>query len=103
MTTATGARNRGNATNSRVKTVAQYKLIDDAPSSAFQSGVRFINGTAKPAYAAYQLPIWVVKKGANVLIYGQLRPGADSAPLQINVQHASGARPPACLRPRAEL
>jgi hypothetical protein len=81
-------------TNSRVKTVAQYKLVDDAPSSAFQSGVRFIDGAAKPSYFAYQLPIWVVKKGSNVLIYGQVRPGADSAALQVNVQHASGAGAP---------
>jgi hypothetical protein len=77
--------------NSRIKTVAQYKLIDDADPGSFQSGVRSIDGTAKPSYAAYQLPIWVTKKGAKVHIYGQVRPAADSAALSVDVQHASSA------------
>jgi hypothetical protein len=77
--------------NSRVKAVAQYKLIDDADQGSFQSGVRSINGAPKPSYAAYQLPIWVTKKGSNVTVYGQVRPAADRAALQVEVQHASSA------------
>jgi len=77
--------------NSRIKSVAQYKLIDDADPGSFQSGVRMIDGTPKPSYAAYQLPIWVTKKGNNVHIYGQVRPAADSAALSVDVQHASSA------------
>jgi hypothetical protein len=50
-----------------------------------------IDGTAKPSYAAYQLPIWVTKKGAKVHIYGQVRPAADSAALSVDVQHSSSA------------
>ncbi len=78
-------------TNARVKTVSQYKLVDDAPQGSFQSGVRMLDGTAKPSYTAYQLPLWLVKKGANVLVYGQVRPAPDSAPLQVEVQHAASA------------
>jgi Cellulase (glycosyl hydrolase family 5) len=77
--------------NSRIKSVAQYKLIDDADSSSFQSGVRFLDGTAKPAYAAYQLPIWVTKKGSGVRVYGQVRPAADRAALQVEIQHAESS------------
>ena len=40
----------------RVRAVAQYKLVDDASPSSFQSGLRFADGRAKPAYAAYRLP-----------------------------------------------
>jgi hypothetical protein len=77
--------------NSRIKSVAQYKLVDDADPGSFQSGVRMIDGTKKPSYAAYQLPIWVTKKGANVHVYGQVRPAADSAVLSVDLQHATSA------------
>ena len=77
--------------NSRVKSVAQYKLIDDADQGSFQSGVRSIDGAPKPSYVAYQLPIWVSKKGAGVEVYGQVRPAADGAALSVDVQHAASA------------
>jgi hypothetical protein len=77
--------------NSRIKTVAQYKIIDDASEGSFQSGVRFLDGRPKPSYAAYQLPIWVTKKGSNVSVYGQVRTAADSAPVQVEIQHAASA------------
>jgi hypothetical protein len=77
--------------NSRIKSVAQYKIVDDADQGSFQSGVRMLDGTPKPSYAAYQLPIWVTKKGANVVVYGQVRRAADGAALQVEVQHAASA------------
>jgi hypothetical protein len=78
-------------TNTRVQTVAQYKLVDDAPQGSFQSGVRMLNGSPKPSYAAYQLPIWVTKKGANLTIYGQVRPAPDGTALSVEVQHAASS------------
>ena len=57
----------------RVRAVAQYKLVDEAPLSSFQSGLRFLDGRAKPAYDAYQLPIWVSGRGVAA---ARLRPGA---------------------------
>jgi hypothetical protein len=78
--------------NPRIKAVAQYKLIDDADPASFQSGVRLSDGSKKPSYAAYQLPIWVAKKGAaNVTVYGQVRPADDGAALQVEVQHAASS------------
>jgi hypothetical protein len=75
----------------RVKTVAQYKLVDDVPQGSFQSGVRLTDGTAKPSYDAYRLPIWVSGTGAKATVYGQVRPAGDSTPVQVELQHAAGS------------
>jgi hypothetical protein len=77
--------------NSRIKAVSQYKVIDDADPGSFQSGVRALDGQPKPGYFAYQLPIWVTKKGANVHVYGQVRPAADGAALSVELQHAGSS------------
>src|SRR5829696_7058037 len=71
----------------RVRAVAQYKLLDEAALSSFQSGLRFIDGRPKPAYAAYRLPIWVSGRGSRVRVYGQVRPAADSTPQVVQIQH----------------
>jgi hypothetical protein len=75
----------------RVKTVAQYKLIDDVPQGSFQSGLRTIDGTPKPSYDAYRLPLWVSGRGAQATVYGQVRPADDSTPQTVQIQHASGS------------
>lgn len=74
----------------RVKTVAQYKLVDDAPEASFQSGLRFLNGSPKPSYDAYRLPIWVSGRGSRATVYGQVRPAADSSQQTVQIQHAAG-------------
>ena len=74
----------------RVRAVAQYKLIDDAPLSSFQSGLRFVDGRPKPAYDAYRLPIWVSGRGSRLRVYGQVRTAADSTPQVVQIQN----RPP---------
>jgi hypothetical protein len=74
----------------RVKSVAQYKLVDDALKQNFQTGLRYLNGTAKPAYDAYRLPIWVTRSGANVRVYGQIRPAAPGAAETIEIQSLTG-------------
>src|SRR5215207_4544081 len=74
----------------RVRAVSQYKLIDEVSLSSFQSGLRFIDGRAKPAYAAYKLPIWVSGRGSRLRLYGQVRPAPDSSPQIVQIQ----VRPP---------
>ena len=74
----------------RVRAVAQYKLIDEASLASFQSGLRFIDGRAKPAYDAYRLPIWVSGRGSRLRVYGQVRPAPDSTPQTVLIQ----VRPP---------
>ena len=74
-------------------TVAQYKIVDDENIGAgFQMGLRlFTGGARKPAYDAYKLPIWVVGKGANVTVYGQVRP-ADAGAARYRRRPERGVR-----------
>lgn len=74
---------------SRVRSVAQYPLRDDAGLGGFQSGLRFSDGRAKPSLAAYRLPIWVVARGRSVTVFGQVRPAADGARETVEIQQRS--------------
>ena len=91
--------------NPRVKSVAQFLLYDSAPNpkyspssfdywDTFQTGLLLNNGTAKPAYGAYRMPIWLpvthVRPHALVYVWGQVRPGdaLDSQP--VSIQWTSG-------------
>jgi len=74
----------------RVRGVSQYKLVDEAALSSFQSGLRFLDGRAKPAYDAYKLPIWVSGRGSRLRVYGQVRPAPDSTAQVVEIQ----VRPP---------
>lgn len=66
--------------NSRVRSVAQYELIDEPEVSTFNTGLRFTDGRAKPSLAAYRLPIYVVKSGKSaVKVFGQARSDALAA------------------------
>jgi hypothetical protein len=76
--------------NSRVKSVAQYQLLDEADLSSFQTGLGFVNGAPKPSLDAYRLPIWVIKHGSRVTVWGQVRP-ADGTVQQVRIQNGSGS------------
>ncbi len=78
--------------NARVHTVAQYKIVDDENiGSGFQMGLRLLTGAVKPAYEAYRLPIWVSGRGAELTVYGQLRPAANGTPQTVEIQNAAAA------------
>jgi hypothetical protein len=77
---------------SRLKSHSQYQLYDD-PSrpgppavkwAGFQTGLRFANGRAKPAYEAYKFPL-VVRKATKrtVQIWGRVRPGTGTRYAQL--------------------
>ena len=72
----------------RVRAVAQYKLVDDPALSSFQSGLRYVDGRAKPAYAAYRLPIWV----SGRRLYGQVRPARNGSRQVVELQRRRGGR-----------
>jgi hypothetical protein len=81
--------------NARVRTVAQYKIVDDANiGSGFQMGLKLLTGAAKPAYDAYKLPIWVSGRGAEATVYGQVRPAANGTPQTLQIQRAASAGAP---------
>ncbi len=62
----------------RVKSVAQFELYDvpDKPfEDIFNTGLRREDGVAKPALAAWRLPLVVTRKRSNrVEVWGQVRP-----------------------------
>jgi hypothetical protein len=76
----------------KVRAVAQYEMRDEASLSAFQTGLRFIDGRLKPAWAAYRLPLWVARRGSKLLVWGQVRPAPDGSPEQVVIQNAPTAR-----------
>ena len=58
-----------------VASVAQYEIRDERRASAFQTGLRFLDGRPKPGFAAYRMPLWVSKSGSSrVRVWGQVRP-----------------------------
>jgi hypothetical protein len=75
----------------RLRSYAQYLLYDDPPRpgppdvtwSGFQTGLRFTDGTRKPAYDAYRLPIVVRRRTRGVSIWGRVRPGAGTRHVQL--------------------
>jgi hypothetical protein len=77
-----------------VRSVSQYKLVDEPNVASFQTGLRYLNGSAKPSYEAYRLPIWIVRRGGGLRIYGQVRPAADDSAQTVEIQNqpASGGR-----------
>ena len=88
--------------NRRVRSVAQFLLVDDGPNrrvapgdprywgSTFQTGLVSLDGRRKPAFSSYQRPIHVsrsrVRRGQAVSLYGQLRPARNGAALTAEVQ-----------------
>ena len=78
--------------NPRVASVAQYTLRDDPAQAGFNTGLRFAKGRAKPALAAYALPIWVMKThSGHGRIFGQVR-AAGGQSVTVAVQHRAGSK-----------
>ena len=74
----------------RVKSVAQYELYDERDRGAFQTGLRYLSGRAKPGLAAYRLPLWVVRRHGRTMIWGQARAGGTSDRVEIRYQPKRG-------------
>ncbi|MBJ7347624.1 MAG: hypothetical protein JHC87_03510 [Thermoleophilaceae bacterium] len=76
----------------RVVNFHQYQLYDEKPIAGFQSGLRFIDGTKKPAiYDAFQLPLVVEKTtGSKVHVWGGIR-AFNGAPQTVDIQIKNGS------------
>jgi hypothetical protein len=72
-----------------VRTLSQFLLTDggEPVSRTFQSGLRFLNGDAKPSYDAYRMPIHIavrtLRRGARMRVWGAARPAPDGQAVQI--------------------
>lgn len=83
------------ARDARVRSVSQYKLVDDQDQASFQTGLRRYGSLRrKETYAAYRLPIYPVRRGGEVSVYGQLRPAPNGEVAYVDIQHAASARGP---------
>ena len=70
-----------------VAATAQYLLVDEPALFRFQSGLRWIDGRAKPAFAAYRTPL--VIRGRR--LWGRLRP-VRAAGVAVRVERRDGTR-----------
>jgi hypothetical protein len=69
-----------------VRGLAQYLLRDDPQLGGFQSGLEFVSGRLKPALAAYRLPLWVVRRGVSVTVFGRVRPHDRQGTVRIQLR-----------------
>jgi hypothetical protein len=81
----------------RVRSVAQFELTDPKDPRTFNTGLRYNNGKAKPSLAAYRLPIWVIKAGSGVQVFGAARAAATSQKIEIQ-RRASSKKPWATVK-----
>jgi hypothetical protein len=76
--------------NGRVRSIAQYELFDERALGAFQTGLRFLRGKAKPGLAAWRLPIWPVESRRSTRVWLHVRPQArESGPQEVAIQYRS--------------
>jgi hypothetical protein len=82
--------------NPHVVAFSQYLLKDDAlggsePGASFQTGLEYYNGTAKPLYYGWPIPLTVTKHGGGVSLWGLVRPTTGATKVTILVK-AKGAK-----------
>jgi hypothetical protein len=88
--------------NSRVAAFSQYLLKDDplggAPgasvhggSTGFQTGLEYVNGTHKPLYSAWPVPLTVSKHGHSYSLWGLVRPATGATKVTVLVR-AKGSK-----------
>lgn len=90
--------------NPRVRAVAQFLLVDDAPTDGlsptdpdywgtFQTGLVARDGRRKPAFEAYRLPVWVPqrskRRGQAFRVWALVR-SANGTPQRVDLQFRSG-------------
>jgi hypothetical protein len=78
--------------NPRVRSVAQYELRDERARGQFKTGLRFVDGRPKPALATYQMPIWVVRAGSGLRVFGQLRATRPRSGQLLEIQNETRPR-----------
>ena len=83
--------------NPRVKLFSQYLMVDDSPRRSkgndyggFESGLRLADGTAKPAYLAFRLPLTADDYGSSDVLWGRVRPAAGATSVLLEAKRKSG-------------
>ena len=66
---------------SGVTMLINFMVRDDTSGEGWQSGFFTSNGTAKPSYRAFGLPLaQVSRRGTRTVLWGQVRPGSGRRP-----------------------
>jgi hypothetical protein len=76
-----------------VDMLIHFMVQDDGRSAGWQSGLRRLNGSAKPAYNAFKLPLAQVSRtGARTVVWGQVRPRSGRQPYRLQQWRNGGWR-----------
>jgi hypothetical protein len=74
----------------RIRSYDQYLLVDP-PNGNFASGLKFANGTPKPGYAAFRMPIFLpvqtATNGHPLVVWGCVRPAHNAQLATGHPQH----------------
>ena len=62
--------------NRLIRSYAQFQLSDDTNIPNFKTGLRFGDNSPKPSFDAFRMPIYPLRKGNGVQVWGGVRPGA---------------------------
>src|SRR5262249_16832045 len=92
--------------NPRVAAFSQYLLKDDplggAPGASvhggtigFQTGLEYLNGSPKPLYFGWPVPLTVAKAGHRFSLWGLVRPAGGATKVTVLVQPRGSRRYPA--------
>jgi hypothetical protein len=84
--------------NPRVRSFSQYLLSDDRPRKGsrveryggFESGLRRSDGRAKPALAAFRMPLAAEAYGRSDVLWGRVRPQAAQTKVTILASRRNG-------------
>jgi hypothetical protein len=86
---------------SRLFSYSQYALIDQPPPASFDTGLLNPNGSPKPGYAAYRMPLFLpsssTRKGRKLEVWGAVRPASfaklDTGQAQsVQIQFQAGGK-----------
>jgi hypothetical protein len=67
-----------------VDMLIHFMIRDDSDPGGWQSGLRTLSGTAKPAYNAFRLPLAEVSRsGMRTVVWGQIRPRSGRQPYRL--------------------
>lgn len=75
-----------------VDMLVHFMVRDDAAPAGWQSGVRFADGSPKPSYAAFRMPlVQTARRGPLVDLWGQVRPRSGPQPFRVWLEEGDRA------------
>ncbi len=83
--------------NPRVAAFSQYLLKDDPvggsePLASFQTGLEYVNGTLKPLYYGWPIPLTVTTERHGVALWGLVRPATGATSVTVLVRPKGSRR-----------